>query len=106
MLEKAARLCAAPFGHLSIYDGEVFRFVAAHGAEQFTFNLRREPLLPSDGVTWSRILGGEDVVGCSRRERGRSYRSGHRRMREFVDMEAGDRCSALRSGRTRRCSGS
>src|SRR5579859_5276365 len=31
MLEKATRLCAASYGQLAIYDGEVFCFVAAHG---------------------------------------------------------------------------
>src|SRR4051794_26398136 len=44
MLEKATRLCGAPFGHLSVYDGEVFRFVAAQGEEQFALTLQREPL--------------------------------------------------------------
>jgi GAF domain-containing protein len=89
MLDKATRLCGAPFGHLSIYDGEVFRFVAAHGDEQFALDLRREPLLPSDGVTWLRILGGRDVVHIPDAREDDLYRSGHRRMREFVDKGGG-----------------
>ena len=89
MLEKATRLCGAPFGHLAIYDGELFRFVAAHGEEQFALNLRREPLTPPEGVTWLRILGGEDVVHVPDARDTDLYRSGHLRMREFVDNGGG-----------------
>ncbi|MGE0260468.1 MAG: GAF domain-containing protein, partial [Alphaproteobacteria bacterium] len=89
MLERATRLCGARFGHLSIYDGEVFRFVAVHGDEQFALTLRGEPLLPSDGVTWLRILDGEDVVHIPDAREDDLYRSGHRRMREFVDNGGG-----------------
>ena len=102
MLEKATRLCEAPFGQLAIYDGEVFRFVAAHGEEQFALNLRREPLLPSEGATWLRILGGEDVVHIPDARESDLYRSGHLRMREFVD-DGGARSAlwvALRKDRT------
>src|SRR5262245_45979152 len=42
MLERATRLCNAPFGQLAIYDGELFRFVAAHGEHAFALNLQRE----------------------------------------------------------------
>src|SRR3954447_22069743 len=41
MLEKATRLCDAPYGQLAIYDGEMFKFVAAHGETQFALNLQR-----------------------------------------------------------------
>jgi class 3 adenylate cyclase len=102
MLEKATRLCEAPFGQLAIYDGKVFRFVAAHGEEQFALNLRREPLLPSEGATWLRILGGEDVVHIPDARESDLYRSGHLRMREFVD-DGGARSAlwvALRKDRT------
>jgi hypothetical protein len=92
VLEKATRLCGAPFGHLSIYDGEVFRFVAAHGEEQFALDLRREPLLPSDGVTWLRILDGADIVHIPDAREDDLYRSGHRRMTEFVDNGGGRSC--------------
>jgi hypothetical protein len=62
ILEKATWLCVAPYGQLAMYDGEVFRFVAAHGEAEFALNLQRDPHPPSDGVTWLRILGGENVV--------------------------------------------
>ena len=35
MLDKAIRLCDAARGHLALYDGEFFRFVAAHGEPAF-----------------------------------------------------------------------
>ena len=85
MLEKATRLCNAPFGQLAIYDGGLFRFVAAHGEEAFALNLQREPHPPSDGVTWLRILGGENVVHVPDVRDTDLYRSGHLRTREFVD---------------------
>jgi hypothetical protein len=35
ILEKATRLCEAPFGHLRIWDGECFHLGAAHGEAGF-----------------------------------------------------------------------
>src|SRR5438270_1176388 len=89
MLEKATRLCNAPFGQLAIYDGELFRFVAAHGEKAFALNLQREPHPPSDGVTWLRILDGENVVHVPDVGDTDLYRSGHLRTREFVDNGRG-----------------
>jgi two-component system NtrC family sensor kinase len=89
MLEKATRLCAAPFGQLAIYDGEVFRFVAAHGEREFALNLQREPHPPSDGITWLRILGGETVVHVLDARDTDLYRDGHLRTRQFVDNGGG-----------------
>jgi class 3 adenylate cyclase len=89
MLEKATRLCNAPFGQLAIYDGELFRFVAAHGEKAFALNLQREPHPASDGVTWLRILGGEDVVHVPDVRDTDLYRSGHLRTQEFVDKGRG-----------------
>src|SRR4051812_4859493 len=89
MLEKGTRLCNAPFGQLAIYDSELFRFVAAHGEEAFALNLGSEPHPPSDGVTWLRILGGEDVVHVPDVRDTDLYRSGHLRTREFVDNGRG-----------------
>jgi GAF domain-containing protein len=41
MLENATRLCGAPFGLLSLYDGEVFRSVAAHNVPPTFADFRR-----------------------------------------------------------------
>ena len=89
MLERATRLCSAPYGQLAIYDGEVFRFVAAHGEAEFARNLRRDPHPPSDGITWLRILGGENVVHVPDASETDLYRTGHLRTREFVDNGGG-----------------
>jgi len=89
ILEKATRLCVAPYGQLAMYDGEVFRFVAAHGETEFALNLQRDPHPPSDGVTWLRILGGENVVHVPDVRDTDLYRSGHLQTREFVDNGGG-----------------
>src|SRR5215218_2356888 len=46
MLDKATRLCEAMCGQLATYDGEFFRFVAAHGDTSFTEEQRVRGLLP------------------------------------------------------------
>src|SRR5437868_12825615 len=84
MLETATRLCSASYGQLATYDGEVFRFVAAHGDAEFAPNLRRDPHPASDGITWLRILGGENVVHVPDAMEVDLYRSSHQRTREFV----------------------
>ena len=62
MLEKATRLCDAPYGQLAVYDGELFRFVAVHGESRYAEQQRRDPIPPSYGVTWLRIVGGAAIV--------------------------------------------
>jgi hypothetical protein len=51
MLEKATRLCEAPFGILRTWDGESLHFGAVHGDPQFSDWVRqRGPVRPdSDG---------------------------------------------------------
>ena len=47
MLEKAARLCEAPFGNLRTWDGERFHFGAVYGDPQFSDWVReRGPVRP------------------------------------------------------------
>src|SRR5262249_19926156 len=65
MLEKATRLCEAPYGQLAVYDGEFFRFVAVHGESRYAERQRRDPTPPSYGVTWLRIVGGAAIVHIS-----------------------------------------
>jgi GAF domain-containing protein len=44
MLERATRICEAAFGGLAIFDGEQFRFVAAHGVPDFVeYSVRPAP---------------------------------------------------------------
>jgi GAF domain-containing protein len=62
MPEKATRLCEAPYGQLAMYDGELFRFVAVHGESRYAERQRHDPIPPSYGVTWLRIVGGATVV--------------------------------------------
>jgi hypothetical protein len=67
MLEKATRLCEAPFGILRTWDGERFHFGAVHGEPQFRDWVRqRGPIQPNfDASPLGRILAGERVVRFS-----------------------------------------
>jgi GAF domain-containing protein len=64
MLEKATRLCEAPFGLLRIWDGECFHIGAAHGEPRFSDWVRqRSPARPErDASPLGRIIRGERVV--------------------------------------------
>src|SRR5262249_9386547 len=57
MLEKATRLCEAPFGHLRTWDGERFHLGAAHGEPEFCEWFRqRGPIRPDRDAPLGRIL--------------------------------------------------
>jgi class 3 adenylate cyclase len=64
LLEKATRLCEAPFGTLLTWDGERFHFGAVHGEPRFRDWVRhRGPIRPDrDASPLGRILAGERVV--------------------------------------------
>jgi GAF domain-containing protein len=64
MIEKATRLCEAPFGILRTWDGERFHFGAVHGEPTFRDWLRqRGPTRPDrDASPLGRIQAGERVV--------------------------------------------
>src|SRR5215472_16133415 len=64
MLEKATRLCEAPFGILRTWDGERFYFGAVHGEPGFSdWVRRRHPIQPDlDNSPLGRILQGERIV--------------------------------------------
>src|SRR5262249_16483430 len=89
MLEKATRLCGAPYGQLATYNGEFFRFVAGHGYTPFVDQQAREPVPPSCGVTWTGIVSGERVVHMADVMDTDIYRSGHERARRFVEIGGG-----------------
>ena len=64
MLEKAARLCEAPFGVLRTWDGGRFHLAAAHGDPKFIeWAWDRGSFAPADdGSPLARIIKGEGVV--------------------------------------------
>ena len=64
MLEKATRLCGAPFGVLRTWDGERFHVAAANGDVKFTEWVRNYgPFAPAhDSSPAGRIVRGEDIV--------------------------------------------
>jgi GAF domain-containing protein len=87
MLEKATTLCDAPKGQLAIYDGEFFRFVAAHGEASHVHDLlARGTMLPVSGTTWPRIVAGEHVVHIPDVRESDHYRAGHENTRKFVEV--------------------
>jgi GAF domain-containing protein len=77
MLEKATRLCEAPFGILRTWDGERLHFGAVHGDPQFSDGVRqRGPVRPdSDGSPLGRILAGERVVSFADAPGDEGYRT-------------------------------
>src|SRR5215469_8151608 len=64
MLEKALRLCEAPFGLLRTWDGERFHLIAAKGDPKFTdWAWNYGPWAPAhDSSPAGRIVRGEDIV--------------------------------------------
>jgi adenylate cyclase len=64
MLEKATRICEAPFGILRTWDDEHFHFGAVHGEPTFRDWVRqRGPTRPNrDASPLGRIVAGERVV--------------------------------------------
>jgi GAF domain-containing protein len=64
ILEKATRLCDAPFGVLRTWDGEHFHLIAAQGDPNFTERAwNYGPFAPADDSSPAgRIVRGEEVV--------------------------------------------
>jgi PAS domain S-box-containing protein len=90
MLEKATRLCEAARGQLATYDGEFFRYVAAHGETAFVADqLALGPQPPTWGLTWPRIVRGESVVHFADVKETDLYRAGQESTRRFVDIGGG-----------------
>jgi GAF domain-containing protein len=67
MLEKATRLCEAPFGILRTWDGERFHFGAVQGEPWFRDWVRQRHPLRQDGDAspLGRIVAGERVVSLA-----------------------------------------
>ena len=85
MLEKAMRLCRAPFGALRRFDGEVFRAMAArHAAGEGA--VIGEPIAPDPGSASERLVLGDDVVHIPDVVDTEAYRSGVPSRLKFVDV--------------------
>jgi GAF domain-containing protein len=86
MLEKATRLCEAPFGILRTWDGERFHFGAVHGDPRFCDWVRqRGPIrTDNDASLLGRIQAGERVVHITDAQDDEAYRAsaGFREMAE------------------------
>jgi two-component system NtrC family sensor kinase len=58
MLEKALRLCEAPFGILATYDGERFHLIGQRGLPPSLADFLREPQRPRAGTAALRVVHG------------------------------------------------
>jgi class 3 adenylate cyclase len=92
MLEKATRLCGAPFGTLRTWDGERFHFGAVYGDPQFSDWVRRRGSFHPDGgpSPLRRIMEGEQVVQVAdaSNDAGYSTSPGFREMVEASGMRS------------------
>src|SRR5207244_2817110 len=63
MLERATRLCGAPYGILRTWDGERTHLAAVQGDPEFTeWAQRRGPFIPYGAQPIARITSGENIV--------------------------------------------
>jgi two-component system, NtrC family, sensor kinase len=92
MLEKATRLCEAPFGILRTWDGERFHFGAVHGDPRFCDWVRqRGPIrTDTDASLLGRIQAGERVVHIIDAQTDEAYRvsAGFRDMAEASSIRS------------------
>jgi PAS domain-containing protein len=57
LLERATRLCGADFAAIAIRDGDLFRYVAAHGTtDEVLALLRNHKIVPGRGTIAGRVL--------------------------------------------------
>ena len=92
MLEKATRLCKAPFGTLRTWDGERFHLGAVHGEPRFSDWIREHgPIRPDGDDPLRRIVKGESVVHFADAPDDAGYIAspGFRRMVEVSGMRSG-----------------
>jgi len=85
MLEKATRLCGAPFGILRTWDGERTHLAAVQGDHEFTEWAReRGPFIPHSSQPIARITSGENIVPIADALDSEAYRTSPG-FRELVD---------------------
>jgi GAF domain-containing protein len=65
MLANATRICEATFGHLWLFEGNVFRAVAVHGTRGFVDHMRHHPIIDlqnSPGIPLDRLARTRELV--------------------------------------------
>jgi signal transduction histidine kinase len=92
MLDRATRLCEAPFGIFRTWDGERFHFGAVHGDPRFCDWVRqRGPIrTDTDASLLGRIQAGERVVHITDAQTDEAYRAsaGFREMAEASSIRS------------------
>lgn len=87
MLDKAMDLCAADFGVLNTFDGELFHTAATRGLPPAYDEYRRNrPLEYGPGTAPARLLRGEPIVEISDLRDSDAYFRGEPNRRALVDL--------------------
>ena len=87
MLGKAMDLCAADFGVLNTFDGELFHTAATRGLPPAYDEYRRnQPLEYGPGTAPARLLQGEPIVEIPNLRESDAYRRGEPNRRALVDL--------------------
>jgi signal transduction histidine kinase/GAF domain-containing protein len=86
VLEKAVTLCESSFGVLVTYDGECFHTAAMREVAPGLADAIREPVRPSPGMAYDRIVQGADIVHIADITGDDVYRSGNRIRRALADQ--------------------
>jgi len=87
MLGKAMDLCAADFGVLNTFDGELFHTAATRGLPPVYDEYRRsQPLEYGPGTAPARLLQGEPIVEVPDLRESDAYRRGEPNRRALVDL--------------------
>ena len=87
MLGKAMDLCAADFGVLNTFDGELFHTAATRGLPPAYDEYRRsQPLEYGPGTAPARLLQGEPIVEILDLRESDAYRRGEPNRRALVDL--------------------
>ena len=89
MLEKATRLCQAPYGVLWIYDGHSFRGAATRGLPSELVAQMHEPQVPAEGSGIGRLLAGERYAHWEDLKEADAYNSVSPIARAVVDHAGG-----------------
>jgi PAS domain S-box-containing protein len=87
MLDRAMRLCDAPFGALAIYDGgDQFTCAALRGYPPALVEILRAPVRAVPGGALDRILQGETIFQVADIIEDEAYRSGNPGRRAIADL--------------------